>query len=155
MENDNLGATDDEVKDSLREDVVLAFKTCNQQRARIATLERELAAAKEGVILREEAISALTAAKPNPYEFLNPDFLELMNDIGRLGHETFGADAFEVAGSKRQIARHMKSAILRHAHQHLWLYEDGVKHDKTGNLQGHLGAVAFNAMLEFYFSQGE
>ena len=89
------------------------------------------------------------------YEFLNPDFLDLMNEIGRLGHEKFGADAFEVAGSKRQIARHRKADILRHAHQHLWLYEDGMKHDKTRNLQGHLAAAAFNAMLEFIFSKGE
>ena len=89
------------------------------------------------------------------YEFLDESFLALMNDIGRIGHEKFGANAFEVNGPQRRIPRHQKAEILRHAHQHLWLYEDGVKHDKTGNLQGHLGAVAFNAMLEFYFSQGE
>lgn len=98
-----------------------------------------------------------TLKKPvKSYEFLNPDFLEAMNDIGRPGHEVYGANAIEVAENKtRVLPRHQKAEILRHAHQHLWLYEDGVKHDKTGNLQGHLGAVAFNAMLEFYFSQGE
>ena len=43
---DNLGATDEEVADSLREDVIAAFKICNQQRARIADLESELATLK-------------------------------------------------------------------------------------------------------------
>jgi 8-oxo-dGTP diphosphatase len=89
------------------------------------------------------------------YEFLDDDFLTLMNDIGRLGHEKFQNDSFEVAGNKRRIARHRKEEIMAHAHRHLWSYEDGVRHDKTVNLQGHLGAVAFNAMLEFIFSQGE
>ena len=152
---DNLGATDEEVADSLREDVIAAFKICNQQRARIADLESELAAAKEGVILREEAIFALTAAKPSPYEFLDPNFLALMNDIGRLGHEKFQNDSFEVAGNKRRIARHRKEEIMAHAHRHLWLYEDGVPHDKLGTMQAHLAAAAFNCMLEYIFSQGE
>ena len=137
-QNDNLGATDDEAKDSLREDVALAFKTCNQQRARISHLEREL------------------AAKPKQYEFLNPDFLELMNGIGRLGHEKFGADAIEVSGDKtRKIPRHQRGMNMLHAYRHITAYEDGVKHDKLGTLQAQLAATAFNCMLEFWFSQGE
>ena len=133
-QSDNLGATDEEVKTSLREAVDMALTICNQQCVRISSLERELAA--------------------KSYEFLNSDFLALMNDIGRLGHEKFGADAIEVAGARR-VKRHQKEELLRHAHQHLWLYEDGVKHDKLGTLQGHLAAAAFNCMLEFWFSQGE
>ena len=142
---DGLGATDEEVADSLREDVIAAFKICNQQRARIADLESELASLK----------LSRTLVVTTPFPFLNSDFLTLMNDIGRLGHEKFQNDSFEVAGNKRRITRHRKEEIMAHAHRHLWSYEDGVKHDKTGNLQGHLGAVAFNAMLEFIFSQGE
>ena len=182
---DNLGATDEEVKDSLCEDVALAFKTCNQQRERIATLERALLEATSSLEtiqgqsgkdeylkcmnqVRGYASSRAKAARaelnvplealapPESYEFLNPDFLDLMNEIGRLGHEKFGADAFEVAKNKKRVLpRHQKAEILRHAHQHLWLYEDGAKHDKTRNLQGHLAAAAFNAMLEFIFSKGE
>ena len=78
-----------------------------------------------------------------------------MNDIGRLGHEKFGADAFEVAGGKRQIDRHKKAEILRHARQHLWRYQNGIPHKKFKSLQGHLAAAAFNVMLEYIFSQGE
>ena len=141
---DNLGATDDEVMDSLREDVALAFKTCNRLYVRVAALESELAAAKK------------------PYEFLDPNFLQLMNDIGRIGHEKFGADAIEVsagpnpaAGSKRQIKRHEKREIMFHAREHTHDYEAGDPHDKLGTLQAHLAAAAFNAMLEYIFSQGE
>jgi len=89
------------------------------------------------------------------YEFLSPDFLTLMNDIGRLGHEKFGTNAFESTGGQRQITRHQKAEIMAHAHRHLWAYEDGMKHDKLGNLSGHLAAAAFNCMLEYIFSQGE
>ena len=142
---DGLGAIDEEVADSLREDVIAAFKICNQQRARIADLESEIA------MLKRDSTLIVTT----PFPFLHSDFLTLMNDIGRLGHEKFQNDSFEVAGNKRRIARHRKEEIMAHAHRHLWSYEDGVRHDKTVNLQGHLGAVAFNAMLEFIFSQGE
>ena len=132
----DIGATDEEVKTSLREDVALAFKMCNQQRARISHLEREL------------------AAKPSPYEFLNPDFLELMNDIGRLGHEKFGDDAIEANGDRtRKLPRHQ--ANMLHAYRHITAYEDGVKHDHFGDLKHQLAAAAFNCMLEFWFSQGE
>ena len=135
-QTNNLGATDEEVKTSSREDVALAFKMCDQQRARISHLEREL------------------AAKPSPYEFLNPDFLELMNDIGRLGHEKFGDDAIEANGDRtRKLPRHQ--ANMLHAYRHITAYEDGVKHDHFGDLKHQLAAVAFNCMLEFWFSQGE
>jgi hypothetical protein len=91
----------------------------------------------------------------NQYEFLNSDFLALMNEIGRLGHEKFGADAIEVAGSKRKIPRHRQDKILRHARIHLADYEREVPHDKLGTLQAHLAAAAFNCMIEYYFSQNE
>jgi hypothetical protein len=142
---DNLGATDEEVADSLREDVISAFKICNQQRARIAALESEIATLKND----------RTLIVTTPFPFLHSDFLALMNDIGRLGHEKFGADAFEVAGNKRRIARHRKAAIVEHARNHLASYFCGSKHDKLGTVQAHLAAAAFNAMLEFIFSQGE
>ena len=134
----DIGATDEEVKASLREDVALAFKTCNQQRARIATLEHE------------------PAAKPKQYEFLNPDFLELMNNIGRLGHEKFGDDAIEVTGdTSRTNPRHQRGMNMLHAYRHITAYEDGVKHDHFGDLKHQLAAVSFNCMIEFWFSQHE
>src|ERR1019366_8141054 len=131
---ENLGATDEEVADSLREDVASAFKICNQQRARIVALESELAALKQD----------RTVVVTTPFPFLHSDFLTLMNDIGRLGHEKFGADAFEVAGSKRQIRRHEKREIIFHAREHTHDYEAGLPHDKLGTLQAHLAAAALD-----------
>ena len=40
-DDDNMGATHEEVVDSLQDDVALAFKTCNEQRNRIARAESE------------------------------------------------------------------------------------------------------------------
>jgi hypothetical protein len=142
---DNLGATDEEVADSLREDVIAAFKICNQQRARIAALESELAT------LKKDSTIIITT----PFPFLHSDFLTLMNDIGRLGHEKFGADAFEIAGSGRKILRHQKVEIMAHIRQHVRDYERGRPHDKLSTTQAHLAAAAFNCMLEYIFSQGE
>jgi len=88
------------------------------------------------------------------FEFLDEEFLELMNDIGRLGHEKFGADAIEVNGDRtRKHPRHQANMV--HAYRHIANYEEGKPHDKLGTLQAHLAAAAFNCMLEFYFSQGE
>lgn len=98
---------------------------------------------------------ARVVAPAKQYEFLNHDFLALMNDIGRLGHEKFGADTIEVAGGGRKIERHQKDAIIYHARGHLTNYLLGVKHDELGTTRAHLAAAAFNAMLEYYFSQGE
>lgn len=47
--DDCMGATDGEIIDSFQEDVAFAFKTCNQQRKRIACLESKNAALKAQV----------------------------------------------------------------------------------------------------------
>ena len=96
-----------------------------------------------------------TIVVTRPFEFLDERFLALMNDIGCIGHEKLGADAVELNDGSRRIPRHQKVEIMAHAHRHLWAYENGVKHDKLGTLQGHLAATAFNAMLEYIFSQGK
>lgn len=134
---DNLGATSEEVKASLREDVALALKTCNQQRTRIAELEREL------------------AAKSNLYEFLDPEFLILMDEIGRYGHEKQPVDGLLFGNRARLIPRHRKEQILNHARQHITDYENGIPHDHFGDASHQLAAAAFNLLMEFYFSQGE
>jgi hypothetical protein len=184
-QTNNLGATDEEVKTSLREDVALAFKMCDQQTARIVTLERALLEAAssletihgqagEGLYIKDMyqvrgyassrakvARAELNAplevsAPPNPYEFLNENFLALMNDIGRLGHEKFGDDAIEVTGdTSRTNPRHQRGMNMLHAYRHITAYEDGVKHDHFGDLKHQLAAVSFNCMIEFWFSQGE
>ena len=51
--DDDLGPTAEEVKTSLREDVALAFKTCNEQQKRIAELESQLAEAQKAVEIQQ------------------------------------------------------------------------------------------------------
>ena len=133
---DNLGATDEEVADSLREDVIAAFKICNQQRARIAALESEI------------------GTKPKTYEFLDEDFLELMNDIGRLGHEKYGGDIAKTTGRKPG-ARWESKAVYEHARYHFEEYMCRIPHDHFGTAKHQLAAAAFNCMIEYIFSQGE
>ena len=154
----NLGATSEEVRDSLREDVAQAFKTCSHQRERIVELERLLVAAQAGIVRREENISVLTSA--SRYEFLSPEFLELMNEIGRYGEEKYGADSFHARAqtgdrSRGSLLRTQKEQILNHARQHITDYENGILHDHFGTPEHQLAAVAFNLLMEFYFSQGE
>jgi hypothetical protein len=99
-----------------------------------------------------DEIAVLKASR----EFLDEDFLELMNDIGRLGHETLGADAVEVSGDRtRRIPRHQKDANILHVYRHITEYADGIKHDHFGTLKHQLAAAAFNCLMEYYFSQGE
>jgi len=93
------------------------------------------------------------------YEFLNEEFLDLMNDIGRYGAEKYGAESFHaraLTGDRsRSLKRTQKEEIMKHARQHSVMYENGVLHDKFGTLKHQLAAVAFNAMMEFYFSRYE
>jgi hypothetical protein len=96
----------------------------------------------------------VTLKKPvKQYEFLNPDFLEAMNDIGRLGHEVYGANAIEARNGTSRIPRHQENML--HAYRHITAYEDGVKHDHFGDLAHQLAAVAYNCLIEFHYLQRE
>jgi hypothetical protein len=87
------------------------------------------------------------------YEFLNEDFLELMNDIGRYGHEKLGKNAIEIRSDRSRIPRHQ--ANMLHVYRHITAYEDGVKHDHFGDLEHQLAAAAYNCLIEFYYLQRE
>jgi hypothetical protein len=90
------------------------------------------------------------------YEFLDSDFLELMNDIGRYGAEKYkDVDFRHNADRSRKLPRQQTEQILRHAHQHALDYENGILHDHFGTRKHQLAAAAFNLLMEFYFSQGE
>ena len=105
----------------------------------------------EIAVLKQDSTIIITT----PFPFLHSDFLTLMNDIGRLGHEKFGENSFEITGGVRKIDRHQKDEIMRHARGHITDYLLRVSHDKFNTVQAHLAAAAFNCMLEYIFSQGE
>jgi hypothetical protein len=94
-------------------------------------------------------------AVEKPHEFLDDEFLALMNDIGRYGHEKYGADSYHNTGRKRGLSRQSTKELLAHARQHIADYEAGVVHDHFGDLKHQLAAAAFNLLMEVHFSQGE
>ena len=91
------------------------------------------------------------------HEFLSPQFLEAMNDIGRYGFEKYGEQSFQERRlngdrSRGSLNRCSTSKIGEHIREHYRLYMAQVPHDHFGTRRHQLAAVAFNAMMEFYFA---
>lgn len=91
------------------------------------------------------------------FEFLLPEFLKAMNDIGRYGYEKYRQDSFQhrrLCGdnSRGDMGRTQPQAIADHAAIHFDMYLEGILHDKFGTQVHQLAAVAFNAMMEAYFA---
>lgn len=95
-----------------------------------------------------------TLVVTTPFPFLNSDFLTLMNDIGRHGYEKYGDRIAEFTTRKPGV-RWESAAVARHVQEHVAAYLQGVPHDHFGTAKHQLAAAAFNAMLEYIFSQGE
>lgn len=90
-------------------------------------------------------------------DFLLPKFLEAMNDIGRYGHEKYGEFSFHARAEKGDNSRgdHPRTtplAIAQHAREHFSMHLAGQVHDHFGTRRHQLAAVAFNAMMEYYFA---
>lgn len=80
-----------------------------------------------------------------------------MNDIGRYGHEKYGKDSFHYRArmgdnSRGYLERTRPEAIRDHAAAHFQMHVDGIPHDHFNTRRHQLAAVAFNAMMEFYFA---
>lgn len=94
----------------------------------------------------------------SPTEFLDEAFLAAMNEIGKYGHEKYGADSFHARAANGDrsrgtiLSRTSSQAIGQHAKDHVDMYLRREAHDKFGTLKHQLAAVAFNAMMEFYFA---
>lgn len=91
-------------------------------------------------------------------EFLIPEFLEAMADIGRYGFRKYGDQSFQarrLAGdnSRGPLERCKAENVCQHAKDHLNEYRQRTTHDHFGTLGHQLAAAAFNAMMEFYFSR--
>jgi hypothetical protein len=94
------------------------------------------------------------------YEFLRSKFLEAMNDIGRYGNEKYGEESFanrallgdKSRGNAGLLSRTSSEAIAEHAAEHFRMHLRGELHDHFKTRRHQLAAVAFNAMMEFYFA---
>jgi hypothetical protein len=90
-------------------------------------------------------------------KFLLPKFLEAMNEIGRYGHGKYGTASFQHRASVGDYSRGAsprttQNALANHAQWHFEDYLNGRVHDHFGTRRHQLAAVAYNAMMEFYFA---
>jgi hypothetical protein len=89
-------------------------------------------------------------------DHLLPAFIEAMSDIGRYGFDKYAEQSFEARASRglreRPSERTSAVAIGDHAAEHFAGYLRGELHDHFGTSKHQLAAVAFNAMMEFYFA---
>ncbi|MDE2099250.1 MAG: hypothetical protein KGL39_18495 [Patescibacteria group bacterium] len=91
------------------------------------------------------------------YRFLNPRFLEAMNEIGRYGFQKYGRESFQARQacgdrSRGELDRNRPEVIADHAKEHFEAYLRGELHDHFATRGHQLAAVAFNAMMEFFYS---
>jgi hypothetical protein len=91
------------------------------------------------------------------YPHLRAKFLAAMNDIGRYGLDKYGENSFEARAMRGDTSRGpltgrtSSRAIKLHIEDHYQMYMDKTPHDHFGTHRHQLAAVAFNAMMEFYF----
>lgn len=90
-------------------------------------------------------------------EYLNANFLEAMNEVGRYGHARRAPHTFEERRRKGEslrggLPRNESTSIAAHASAHFGAYLAGERHDHFGTRRHQLAAVAYNAMMEFYFA---
>jgi hypothetical protein len=81
------------------------------------------------------------------YDAVNPTFLHWMARIGAYASEKYGA--WEQYAGARLIG---EKSPINHIFDHLRKYQIGELYDHfDGDTRWHLVAVAYNAMMEFYY----
>ena len=90
-------------------------------------------------------------------EHLLDEFLRAMNDIGQYGfdkHKERSFQAHRLNGDQDRGGYDLLSpaALAEHCREHFDAYLRGERHDHFGSRRHQLAAVAFNAMMEFYFA---
>jgi hypothetical protein len=85
------------------------------------------------------------------YDIIDPDFLELMAKIADYGAKKYGDD-FNWQKSRLEGNK----SPINHIYQHLMSYriKEPYDHTEVGeHFSLHLVAIAFNAMMEFYYEK--
>lgn len=81
------------------------------------------------------------------YDAINPTFLKWMARIGAYATEKY--DAWEQYTGARLTG---EKSPLNHIYEHLRQFSMGERYDHfDGDVRWHLVAVAYNAMMEFYY----
>lgn len=80
------------------------------------------------------------------YAGLNWDFLKLLGEIA-----VYAADKYGSAEQYADIRPQGEQSPLNHIMEHARQYMARETHDKFVDLKYHLAAIAYNAMMEFYY----
>ena len=81
------------------------------------------------------------------YDGLNPNFIKLMAQIAAYAAEKYGAT--EQYTESRLIG---EKSPINHIYEHLRQYQTGESYDHfDGDLRYHLAAIAYNAMMEYFY----
>jgi hypothetical protein len=80
------------------------------------------------------------------YEGLNWDFLKVLAEIAGYSKDKYGS----VEQYTESRLEGEKSPI-NHIAEHIRMYLAREKHEQFGDLEHQLGAIAYNAMMEFYY----
>lgn len=91
------------------------------------------------------------------FPFVDADYVQTMNEVGLLGEIKHGDKCIEQRVRKGDFSRYgervYRSGFRLHSDGHWREYVDGVTHDAFGTLRHQLGAVGYNAQLEFKLSR--
>jgi hypothetical protein len=80
------------------------------------------------------------------YEGLNWDFIKILAEIAGYAKEKYGS-AEQYTKSRLEGEK----SPVNHIAEHMRMYLTREKHDHFGNLEHQLGAIAYNAMMEFWY----
>lgn len=93
------------------------------------------------------------------YDMLIPAFLEAMQELGEYGYSKHGVNSFQhqqkIGDHTRPGDRLSTEKLAHHSRDHFLAYQVGEKHDHFKTFKHQLAAVAYNAMMEFYFADLE
>lgn len=97
-----------------------------------------------------------TEAKRNPtsvrYDILDPEFLKCLAQIGHYGAEKYG----DLNWQKSRLGA--DKSPVNHIYKHLGAYRNSEPYDHKELGQArkwHLAAIAFNAMMEFWYESND
>ena len=80
------------------------------------------------------------------YDALNWDFIKLLAQVAHYAEGRYGrAEQYTDARLEKD------QGPVNHIYEHLRCYQTGEAHDHFGDPVYHLAAVAYNAMMEFYY----
>jgi hypothetical protein len=81
------------------------------------------------------------------YDAINPLFMKWMAEVGHYASEKYGS--YEQYRDSRLID---EKGPVNHIYEHLRQFQMNEKYDHfEGDVRRHLAAIAYNAMMEFYY----